>query len=281
MHQSHALQFGIMKKNGVCSSNNMIQTKRRTIFVAHRGESYDAPENTLAAINLAWQRNADAVEIDVFLSSDNKIVVIHDRNTFRLAGIDKNVEDQTLAELKKLDVGKHQGEHWANEKIPTLDEIFATVPKEKYLVIEIKCGSEILPILKESIDQSGLEWQQIKLIGFDLELMTSAKQTFPFLEVCWVMKIKYFKRLLSWHYHLEKIIDATKQANLDGLCFSAGKFIDKDFMDKIKAAGLTCYLWTVNHPGDAKNFFAAGVDGIITNCPQWIRSQLGMNQFKL
>jgi glycerophosphoryl diester phosphodiesterase len=248
-----------------------------TLFIAHRGESHDAPENTLAAINLAWQRNADAVEIDVFFSKDKKIVVIHDSNTFRLAGIDKNVEDQTLDELKKLDVGKHKGDHWANERIPTLEEVFATVPKEKCLIIEIKCGSEILPILKKEIQRSRLEKKQIKLIGFDLELMTSAKQTFPFLEVCWIMKIKHFKRLLSWQHHLEKIIDTTKQANLDGLCFSAGKFIDKDFMDKIKEAGLTCYLWTVNHPGDAKKFIAAGVDGIITNCPQWIRSQLGMN----
>lgn len=251
--------------------------KNKTIFIAHRGESHDAPENTLASINLAWQRTADAVEIDVFLTSDGKIVAIHDRNTYRLAGVDKNVEDQTLEELKKRDVGSYKGDAWANERIPTLEEVFATVPAGKSLVIEIKCGSEVLPILRQEIQKSGLEKKQIKLIGFDLELMTSAKQAFPSLEVCWVLKIKHFKRLLSWHQHLEKIIETTKQANLDGLCFSAGNYINKDFVDKLKEAGLTSYLWTVNHAGDAKKFIEAGVDGIITNCPQWIRSQLGMD----
>lgn len=251
--------------------------KLKTIFIAHRGESHDAPENTLAAINLAWQRNADAVEIDVFLSKDRKIVAIHDDNTFRLAGVNKKVAEQTLAELKALDVGRHKGDQWANERIPALDEIFATVPTGKILCIEIKSGPEILPILETDIRQSGLQQQQIKLIGFNLELMTSAKQAFPFFEVCWIMKIKHFKRLLFWQKHLENIIDATKGAKLDGMCFSAGKFIDKNFMDKINGAGLACYLWTVNYPEHARRFIEAGVDGIISDRPQWIKSQLGMD----
>jgi glycerophosphoryl diester phosphodiesterase len=54
------------------------------IIIAHRGESYDAPENTLAAINLAWKRKVQAVEIDVQLTNDNEIVVIHDKDTLRI-----------------------------------------------------------------------------------------------------------------------------------------------------------------------------------------------------
>ncbi|MCU0643998.1 MAG: glycerophosphodiester phosphodiesterase [bacterium] len=248
----------------------------KTIFIAHRGESYDAPENTLAAINLAWQRNADAVEIDVFLSKDMKIVAIHDSNTLRLAGIDKNVEDQTLAELKKLNIGKHKGDQWANERIPTLEEVFATVPKNKLLVIEIKCGSEILPILKQEIHQSGLEWQQIKLIGFDLDLMKAARAIFPALQIFWIKSIDHFKHLSSWQLELGKLIDTTRQANLDGLCFSSGKFIDKNFVDKIKEAKLACHIWTVDHVADARQFIDAGVDGIISNRPHWLKSQLGI-----
>ncbi len=74
-------------------------------IIAHRGESYSAPENTLAAVTLAWQRNADAVEVDVHLSKEGRLVVIHDDNTRRTAGVDRKVREQTLAELKALDAG--------------------------------------------------------------------------------------------------------------------------------------------------------------------------------
>ena len=59
---------------------------RNFLIIAHRGESYDAPENTLASINLAWKRKADAVEVDVQLTKDKKIVVIHDNSTLRTGG---------------------------------------------------------------------------------------------------------------------------------------------------------------------------------------------------
>lgn len=254
----------------------MFQTKRRTIFVAHRGESYDAPENTLASINLAWRRNADAVEIDVLLSRDNEIVVIHDRNLSRLAGIDANVADHTLAELQKLDVGSYKGESWANERIPILAEVIETVPPEKLLVIEIKCGSEILPILENVISNSGLKNHQIKVIGFDLDVMKAARKAFPEHEIFWIKDIRHFQHLSSCHVELETIIQKTVQASLDGLCFSSGKFIDKNFVDKIKETKLACHIWTVDHVADARQFIDAGVDGIISNRPHWLKSQLGI-----
>src|SRR5215218_7394628 len=80
-------------------------------IVGHRGASFDAPENTLASVKLAWEQKADAAEFDVFLSKDGKIVVIHDANTKRVAGVDKPVVQQTLEELRTLDVGK-----WKNPK---------------------------------------------------------------------------------------------------------------------------------------------------------------------
>ena len=87
-------------------------------IIAHRGESYDAPENTLSAINLAWERNADAVEIDIRLSKDDKIVVIHDDDTVRFDGNPKKIRAQTLKELKKIDVGTYKGEAGAHATIP-------------------------------------------------------------------------------------------------------------------------------------------------------------------
>ena len=83
---------------------------------------------------MAWERNDNAVEIDIQLTKDKKIIVAHDKNTYRLAGKFKNILSQTLNELKSLDVGSYKGEKWKSEKIPTLNEVLKTLPKNKYLL---------------------------------------------------------------------------------------------------------------------------------------------------
>jgi glycerophosphoryl diester phosphodiesterase len=116
----------------------------KPLVITHRGESHDAPENTLAAIDLAWERGADAVEIDVHLSKDNNVVVIHDFNTHWLGGVSKKVAAQTLSELKQLNVGSWKNERWWGEKISTLNEVMETVPPGngwslKYKAAERSC----------------------------------------------------------------------------------------------------------------------------------------------
>src|SRR5580700_364858 len=93
-------------KNGCPNSPRMVE------FIAHRGASRDAPENTVAAVKLAWFQNADAVEVDVQLTQDGKLLVFHDANTKRIAGTNKRIDHHTLAELQLLDAGKWKGKHW-------------------------------------------------------------------------------------------------------------------------------------------------------------------------
>ena len=78
---------------------------RAVDIVAHRGASYDAPENTMAATNLAWKQGADAVETDIFLSQDGRLVVSHDKNGKRTAGRDVEYATITQAEARALDAG--------------------------------------------------------------------------------------------------------------------------------------------------------------------------------
>src|SRR5262245_27030179 len=109
-------------------------------IIAHRGASHEAPENTLAAIHLAWEQQADAVEIDVRLSQGNRLVVLHDGTTAKTAGVNKPVHRQTLAELLQLDVGRWKGPRWAGQRVPILAEALDSVPGGKRLFVEIKCG---------------------------------------------------------------------------------------------------------------------------------------------
>src|SRR5262245_50254296 len=134
-----------------------------TKIIAHRGASHDAPENTLAAINLAWQQRADAVEIDVRLSKDGRLVAIHDPTTKRTCCVNHKVSDLTLAELKALDAGQWKGNRWAGEKIPTLYEVLETVPKGKNLVIELKDSPELLTELKCTLKGTRSKNEQIIL----------------------------------------------------------------------------------------------------------------------
>src|SRR3954447_14193489 len=109
-------------------------------IIGHRGASADAPENTVASEKLGYQQRADGGELDIHLTKDGKVVVIHDYDTKRVAGVDRKVVDQTFDEIRKLNAGAWGG--WAgkgfSEKIPTLDEILAIVPKGKKIYIEIK-----------------------------------------------------------------------------------------------------------------------------------------------
>lgn len=122
-------------------------------IIAHRGASADAPENTLAALKLGFEQGADAGELDLHLSSDGKLVIIHDADTKRTAGVDRKVVEQTFDALRRLDVGAFG--RWKDkgfaERIPTLDEALALVPADKKMVIEIKVGVEALGPLEQSL----------------------------------------------------------------------------------------------------------------------------------
>src|SRR5688572_13467983 len=95
-------------------------------IIAHRGASDDAPENSLSAMKLAWEQGADAIELDLWLSRDGKLIVFHDSNTKRIAGVERKISDYTLEEAAQLDVGKWKSPKFAGEKLPSLESILAT-----------------------------------------------------------------------------------------------------------------------------------------------------------
>jgi len=241
-------------------------------IIAHRGASQDAPENTLAAIHLAWKQNADAVEMDVHASKDGHVVVIHDATTRKTAGVRRKVASQTLAELQALDVGNWKAPKWKGQRIPTLADVLATLPPRKRLFVEIKCGPECLTRLAEEVRGSGLQSDQVVPIGFALDTMSELKRICPELTVCWIAEFK--RTLRGWKPRAEQLIAQARKAGLDGLDLSGRGPVDRTFADKVHAAGLQLYIWTVDSPERAWELFDAGVDGITTNRPGWLREQL-------
>jgi glycerophosphoryl diester phosphodiesterase len=242
-------------------------------IIAHRGASHDAPENTLAAIGLAWEQGADAVEVDVQLSKDGKLVVIHDDNTKRSGRLARKVGAQTLEELRRLDVGRWKGRRWAGEKIPTLTAVLAMVPGGKRLFVEFKCGPEGIPEFMRAAKETGGPGPMVA-IGFSRETVGKLKTEMPDLEVCWICKLRRHWRTGRWLPAAEKLIAAAQDIGVDGLDLDARSPVNRSLVEKVRAAGLNVYVWTVDSPSKARQLMAAGVDGITTNRPGWLREQI-------
>ncbi len=239
-------------------------------IIAHRGASYFAPENTMASVMLGWEKGAD-VELDVYLSKDNRIVVIHDSSTKRTGKIDLNVKDTTSLELRKVDVGSFKSEKYAGEQIPFLADIIETIPPGRKLYVEIKAGKEILPFLKKLITESG-KMSQIVIIGFDLDTVTMSKQLID-VPTYWLKGTEKDKETEKWIPHSPQLVKIAKDKGLDGLdVHYAG--VNKEFMDAVKASGQKLYVWTVDNPDEAIRLVNLGVAGITTNRPEWLRQQL-------
>jgi glycerophosphoryl diester phosphodiesterase len=243
-------------------------------IIAHRGASYDAPENTLAAFRLAFEQKADAIELDVHLSRDGRIVCVHDFTTFRIGGVDKAILEQDLGDLKLLDVGRWKDLRWMGERIPTLREALQTVPPGKCVYIELKSGAEILPEVERVIGASGLRHEQVKIIAFDYDTICKAKKWLPEIECAWLVSFKPDARKPDPEVLTQEIIERAHCAGLDGLDLNYMGPITHDFMKRARAAGLKVFVWTVDDVDAAQRMIDLGVNAIATNRPAWLREQL-------
>jgi len=243
-------------------------------IIAHRGESFEAPENTLSSINLAWANGSDAVEIDIRLTKDNRIVVIHDAHTMRVAKEKMWVRSSMLIDLKNLDVGKYKGDKYEEEKIPELYEVLKTVPTDKKILIEIKCGKEIIPVLTETLKDSELHVEQIEIISFKLPVLIEIRKKLPQYSVLWILSLDYHKIFRIFNPSIKKIITKAIKNKITGIDLRDGRFLTKENILKIKSANLKLYVWTVNNFNRVKVLFDYGVDGITTDRAGWIKSKL-------
>lgn len=235
-------------------------------YIAHRGASYLAPENTVASANLAWELGADAVEVDVYLAKDNRVMVIHDKDTKRTSSGKKNfvIEDTPSMVLRDLDVGSWKDEKFKGEKIPYLSEILEPVPEGKQLVVEIKSGREVIPHLQRVVEKSGKK-DQVIFISFGWKTILDTKKAFPDNNCYWLSSSKT---------GLKKRIKRAAEAGLEGINLSY-KIVDEDVMELARANNLEVLVWTVNDPAVARKMTGLGVVAITTDRPRWLKEEAG------
>jgi glycerophosphoryl diester phosphodiesterase len=236
------------------------------LIVAHRGSSFDAPENTLPAFRLAWEQGADGVEGDFLLTKDAQIVCIHDTSTKRLADKNLVVSKSTLQELRALDVGAWKHEKFKGTKIPTISEVFATIPKGKKIFVEVKCGPEIVPFLVKEIRKANLETDQVRLICFNTKVIKSFKENMPNYKAYWLSGFN--KKNGSWKPSVDQVITTLQNCKADGL--DSQHTIPPEFSKSVIKAGFEWHAWTINDARTAQRLAKRGIDSITTDRPKLI-----------
>ncbi len=253
-----------------------MMTQRSTLIVAHRGASYDAPENTLAAFRLAWEQQADGIEGDFRLTRDGHVVCIHDATTTRTAGFELEVANSTLAELRQLDVGLWKDGRYVGERIPTLEEVISILPNGKRIVIELKTGPEIVEPMANLLKASNLQPEQVLVISFDQQTIVESKRVLPSIKTHWLTTYDPPDEIGPWTPSAESIAQTVSRIGADGLGSQARRHVlQHEFVRALNDAGVTeFHVWTVDDADDARHYQALGAYGINTNRPALIRREL-------
>ncbi len=260
------------------NKQNIIEQSKITTnlvkIIAHRGGANLAPENTLIAFKNAINLNVDMIEIDVHLSKDGQVVVIHDEKIDRTTNGKGIIKDMSITEIKKYDAGRWFGDKFKGEKIPTLDEVMETINVKVKLLIEIKNGDELYP---------GLEKKVVEIINKYKAKNWVIVQSF---NENTVLRVKMMDNEIKTFYLLGRNFDEFYSNTLNKIKIG-NKFVKKydgvaphfSMLDSAKVkifhkAGFKVFTWTVDDPEDMKKIANINVDGIITNSPDKLRDIL-------
>ncbi len=234
------------------------------MIIAHRGVSFDLPENSLPAFNISWNHAADGIEGDFHLTKDGAIVCIHDEDTGRVCKQNLIVRDSTLKELKALDLD-YKGTEYLQIKIPTLAEVLEILPDGKKIFIEVKCGSEIVKPLLGELSRSKLNSNDAVIISFDEEVIKEFKLIAP-----------NYRALLLYSYEAEcninNLIDVMRNIKADGL--GTDNELSKTLVEQTINAGFEYHSWTIDSIHVAQKLINWGSSSITTNKPGHLIQQL-------
>jgi len=240
----------------------------RTLNFAHRGASLLAPENTLAAFELAAQQGADGIELDIRLCRTGEWVVIHDTRVNRTTNGRGFVRAKSLDELRRLDAGSAFHFKFVNERIPTLAEVLDWARGRVWLNIEIKSlarAQERAELrLLNLLRRHGVR-RQCLLSSFNPIVLRRLARLDPGIPAGLLLNVKWFRR------SAEKSL--IRLMNLRAVHISR-RLARPRFLNRLRKTGLGIFVWDVNHPADLRKLVDYGVDGIITDVPHLLKNIL-------
>jgi len=242
-----------------------------TIF-AHRGASAYAPENTIAAFELALKQNADAIELDAKLTADGHVVVIHDQTVDRTTDGSGRVNKMSFAELRELDAGSHFDRAFRGEQIPILEEVFESVGKKIFINVELTNYTSITDNLPQKTAAI------VKEFGVTEHVLFSSFNPIALLRI---------RRLLPETpiglLALPGKKGALARSSLATLLGYQALHPEKDdvsqcLIEKTHQRGCRMYVYTVNEEEDIRRLVKMRVDGIFTDDP--LRARRVINELR-
>lgn len=238
-------------------------------IVAHRGDNQFAPMNSVEAAKHAWFNGIKYVESDFYETDDKTIVGAHCNKTIRLLSGDESLDIKNLTEnsCKSINLAKHpreQAKGYSFVKIPTLDEFLWAMPPSAVLVFEAKNFSDTYADnVEKAVKRTNTKLNQIVFISFNEDACKGLKKKFPQCKVYFLLGGGKLSKGADW------AIAKCKQLGVDGVDVvyktKEGKLVSKDYVNKIKKAGLGFWVWTVNSKKDFLHCKKIGVEAITTD----------------
>lgn len=261
---------------GCCCATICSESKPQ--LVAHRGNSSVAPENTMAAFRSAWENDIWAIEVDVYPTADNIIVCNHDGTLKRVSGgvSDQPIKEMTLAEIQQFDVGSFKGEQFKGEISPTLEDVFAEMPKDSKMFLEIKAWNEDYPfVLVDLLKKYDIPQENVSVISFSANALKLLNEKTPGFKTSYLMGIGSKKdnpdevRITA-----EELIALLTDLGVTGVDACGFEHVDAEYVQKIHDAGFEFHAWTIDNVEMAKHLFEIGIDSVTTNVPVVIRDAM-------
>ena len=231
--------------------------------VAHRGSSFDAPENTLASAKLSIEMNADGSECDVYKTTDGVLVLLHDGTLKRTAGVDKKVVECDYATLAGLEVGSWKNPKFAGEKIPTFKEYLAVFQGTNTRpVIEIKMDG-IEQAVIDAVKEAGMT-DRVVIIAFSEHVVKKMRELAPEISAAWL----YGKKEDTWTVEqmADFLTEKAKYCNTNILDLNYG-LLSPELLKILRNRGFFVWAWTVNEPAVMERLLRWGIDSITTDRP--------------
>ena len=233
--------------------NILYSTKAEVI--AHRGDSENAPENTMAAIALAVENQADMIEIDVRQTADGEFILMHDESLYRTTGVKKKVGEVDYAYICTLDAGSHFSEEYAGEHIPTLEEVLQYGKENDiFFNIELKTANTDTDYAQRICDIIvAYEYEDNCIVSsMDNEVLKQVKEVNEDIQTFIILSLVVGK--------MENL------EHIDGYSIKY-TYVTASVVKEIHKQGKTVYAWTVNSEDKIKKLLLTDVDSIITDNP--------------
>lgn len=242
-------------------------------LIGHRGSSHEAPENTLNAIQLAWQEMADGVEVDVRASRDQRCMLMHDETLARTTGLAGRLEDQTWDILRVADAGTWKGPRWRHCTIPLLRDVLRVVPNGRLLYLELKGDRDMLPALISDFAVGRPDPARIRFLSFDARLLREIRQKLPAYAPYWNVEAKgHAGAPRNWS--AEALCELAIRDGFRGLSVGYCSAITASFISTVKEHNLGLVVWTVDDEVDAQRLMDEGLPELMTNRPGYLRQKL-------